>query len=97
MLAGLIRTTIFALALIGCAVAGEVPKVSDAELVTVARDYVAKNLSDDARFLSYQALVADHGDFSVVDFTPRKDQLGGDLMIYIDKKSRSVQKVERGQ
>ena len=66
--------------------------------INVAREYVEKNLPNEARVLTYEAFVFDHGDSWVVTFVPPGEaQTGGVPEIYVDKKSLEVNRVERAQ
>jgi hypothetical protein len=83
---------------VGCAAPSEPGNVKDSDLIAIAREYVAKNLPEESRVLGYRPLVVDRGALSIVTFiAPGEPRTGGVPEIYIDKKSRTVQKVERAQ
>ena len=66
--------------------------------INVAREYVEKNLPNEARILTYKTYAIDRGNSWIITFMPPGEaQTGGVPEIYVDKKSLKVNKVERAQ
>jgi hypothetical protein len=94
----LIAACLLALSLGRGAEAGGQTNVSKNEAIDVAREYIQKNLPEEARVLKYQTFAVDRGETWVVTFMPPGEpRTGGVPEVYVDKTSLKVIKVERAQ